>query len=94
MAEAHISDQEIAILCDVLEGGGASLNAGKRKVLDQLVAKGFVVAAVQESPVQIQTYRKSSTTSRRARRWTKRRLTTLDAAQSEGLRSSGPDTPK
>ena len=52
MAEAHISDQEIAILCDVLEGGGASLNAGKRKVLDQLVAKGFVVAAVQESPVQ------------------------------------------
>jgi hypothetical protein len=89
MAEAHISDQEIAILCDVLEGGGASLNAGKRKVLDQLVAKGFVVAAVQESPVQIQTYRKSSTTSRRARRWTKRRLTTLDAAQSEGLRSSG-----
>jgi len=52
MAEAHISDQEIAILCDVLEGGGASLNAGKRKVLDQLVAKGFVVAAVQESPVK------------------------------------------
>jgi hypothetical protein len=48
-----LSDQEIAILCDVLEGGGANLNADKRKVLDQqLVAKRFVVAAVQESPVK------------------------------------------
>ena len=41
MAEALISDQEIAILCDVLEGGGANLNADKRKVLDQLIAKGL-----------------------------------------------------
>ena len=48
-----LSDQEIAILCDVLEGGGANLNADKRKVLDQqLVAKGFVVAAGQELPVK------------------------------------------
>jgi predicted transcriptional regulator len=48
-----LSDQETAILCDVLEGGGANLNADKRKVLDQqLVAKGFVVAAGQESPVK------------------------------------------
>ena len=53
MADTPISDQEIAILCDVLEGGGANLNADKRKVLDQqLVAKGFVVAAGQESPVK------------------------------------------
>ena len=53
MADALITDQEIAILCDVLEGGGANLNADKRKVLDlQLVAKGFVVAAGQESPVK------------------------------------------
>jgi hypothetical protein len=52
-ADTLISDQEIAILCDVLEGGGANLNADKRKVLDQqLVAKGFVVAAGQESPVK------------------------------------------
>jgi hypothetical protein len=51
MADTLISDQEIAILCDVLEGGGANLNADKRKVLDQLIAKGFVVAAGQESPV-------------------------------------------
>jgi len=47
-----MSDEEIAILCDVLEGGGANLNADKRKVLDQLIAKGFVVAAGQESPVK------------------------------------------
>jgi hypothetical protein len=53
VADTPISDQEIAILCDVLEGGGANLNADKRKVLDQqLVAKGFVVAAGQESPVK------------------------------------------
>jgi hypothetical protein len=35
MADALITDQEIAILCDVLEGSGANLNANKRKVLDQ-----------------------------------------------------------
>src|SRR5580692_1942765 len=49
MAEL-ITDQEIAILCDVLEGSGANLKADKRKVLDQLIAKGFVVVADQESP--------------------------------------------
>ena len=49
MAEALISDQEIAILCDVLEGWGANLNSDKRKVLDRLIVKGFVVAADQES---------------------------------------------
>ena len=43
MADALITDHEIAILCDVLEGSGANLNADKRKVLDQLIAKGFVV---------------------------------------------------
>jgi hypothetical protein len=52
MADTLISDQEIAILCDVLEGGGENLNADKRKVLDQLIAKDFVVAAGPESPVQ------------------------------------------
>jgi len=49
MADALITDQEISILCDVLEGWGANLNADKRKVLDQLIAKGFVVPADQES---------------------------------------------
>ena len=87
MADTLTSDQEIAILCDVLEGGGANLNADKRKVLDQLIVKGFVVAADQELPAN-KTYRQSSTTSRRARRWTKRRLTRSDAVRGEGLRSA------
>jgi len=52
MADALISDQEIAILCDVLEGWGANLNANKRRVLDQLVAKGLIVPADQESPAK------------------------------------------
>jgi hypothetical protein len=48
MADALITDQEIAILCDVLEGWGAKMNADKRRVLDQLITKGFVVPADQE----------------------------------------------
>ena len=52
MPDTLISDQEIAILCDVLEGGGANLNADKRRVLDQLITKGFVVAAGQELPAK------------------------------------------
>ena len=50
--EALITDQEIAILCDVLEGWGANLNADKMKVLDQLIVKGFVVVADQKSPAK------------------------------------------
>jgi len=52
MTEAIITDQEIAIPCDVLEGLGANLNEDKMKVLDQLIAKGFVVSADQESPAK------------------------------------------
>ena len=52
MTDALITDQEIAILCDVLEGRGANLNADKRKVLDQLIAKGFVVPTDQGSSVK------------------------------------------
>jgi len=52
MTDAVITDQEVAILCDVLEGWGANLNADKRKVLDQLIAKGFVVSADQELPAK------------------------------------------
>ncbi len=52
MEDTLISDQEIAILCDVLEGGGANFNADKRKVLDQLIAKGFFVTADQKSPIK------------------------------------------
>ena len=46
MADSVITDEEISILCDVLQG--SNLNADKRKVLDQLVAKGFVVPDDQE----------------------------------------------
>ena len=52
MADTLITDQEIAILCDVLEGWGAKLNADKRKVLDQLVEKGFVVTIDRASPAK------------------------------------------
>ena len=77
MADTLITDQEVALLCDILEGWGANINADKRKVLDQLIAKGFVVAADQESPAKYTAYRQSSTTSRRARRRAKRWLTDL-----------------
>ena len=50
MADAVITDQEIAILCDIVEGWRTNLNEDKRKVLDQLIAKGFVVPA--ESPAK------------------------------------------
>jgi hypothetical protein len=52
MADVLITDQEMAILCDVLEGWGANLNTDNRKVLDQPIAKGFVVPADQESPAK------------------------------------------
>ena len=46
MPNAPVTDQEISILCDILEGSDANLlrlNSEKREVLDQLIAKGFVV---------------------------------------------------
>ena len=49
MARPLITDQEIAILCDVLEGRGANLTPVKKNVLDQLIAKGFVTASDQAS---------------------------------------------
>ena len=51
MADA-LTDQEIAILCDVLEGRGAKFNADKKEVLDQLIAKGFVAPADQDPPAK------------------------------------------
>ena len=48
-----INDQELAILCDLMDGWGTNcrgnLDADKRQVLDQLIAKGFVEAADQQS---------------------------------------------
>jgi hypothetical protein len=50
MADPLITDQEIAILCDVLEGRGANLTPVKKNVLDQLIAKGFVTASAKRRP--------------------------------------------
>ena len=47
MADALITDEEISILCDVLEAQGANSSAGKKNVLDQLIVKGFVTASDQ-----------------------------------------------
>jgi hypothetical protein len=48
-----INDQELAILCDLMDGWGTNrggnLDADKRQVLDQLIAKGFVEPANQQS---------------------------------------------
>jgi hypothetical protein len=43
-----LSDLEIAVLCDLLDGPGANLKAHKRAVLDQLVAKKLVEPAKDE----------------------------------------------
>ena len=43
-----LTDLEIAVLCDLLDGPGANLKAYKRAVLDQLVAKGLVEPAKGE----------------------------------------------
>ena len=42
MPADDLSDLEIAVLCDLLEGPGANLKAHKRAVLDHLVAKRLV----------------------------------------------------
>jgi predicted transcriptional regulator len=52
MADEPVTDQEISILCDLLERSDANLNANKGKVLDQLIAKGFVEPVEQESPAK------------------------------------------
>ena len=52
MADALITDQEIAILCDLLEGWSANFKADKTKVLDQLIMKGFVEPPDQQSPIK------------------------------------------
>ena len=55
MANALITDLEIAVLCDLLEGPGANLKAHKRSVLDQLLAKALIEPAPQEeSPARFQ----------------------------------------
>ena len=47
-----ITDQEISILCDILERSDANLSADKRRLLDQLIVKRFVEPANQEGPAK------------------------------------------
>jgi hypothetical protein len=42
MADEVITDLEIAVLCDLLDGPGVNLKAHKKSVLDALVSKGLV----------------------------------------------------
>jgi hypothetical protein len=43
-----LSDLEVAVLCDLLEGPDANLRAHKRAVLNQLAAKGLIEPAKDE----------------------------------------------
>jgi hypothetical protein len=51
MADVLITDEEISILCDVLEGRSGNFSASKSNLLDQLIVKGFVTASGQASSV-------------------------------------------
>jgi putative ABC transport system substrate-binding protein len=51
--EDALTDQEIAILCDVVEGWGANLNKEKRKVLDQLIATAFTLEVRREGDITL-----------------------------------------
>ena len=46
-----ISDLEIAVLCDLLQGPDANLKGYKREVLNQLVAKGLVVPTKRDPTI-------------------------------------------
>ena len=49
-----LSDLEIAVLCDLLQGPDVNLKAYKRTVLDQLIAKSRCRAG-QKRPCEIST---------------------------------------
>jgi hypothetical protein len=48
-----LSDLEIAVLCDLLEGPSANLKSHKRTVLEQLIAKGLVEPA-KDQPAKLE----------------------------------------
>jgi hypothetical protein len=48
-----ISDFEIAVLCDLLNGPGVNLKAHKKAILDQLLEKGLVVR-LKNDPARVQ----------------------------------------
>ena len=53
MADDVITDLEIAVLCDLLDGPGVNLKAHRRSVLDALVSKGLVGPA-KDGPERFQ----------------------------------------
>jgi hypothetical protein len=48
-----LSDLEIAVLCDLLEGPNVNLKSHKRTVLEQLIAKGLVEPA-KDQPAKLE----------------------------------------
>jgi hypothetical protein len=48
VADDVVTDLEIAVLCDLLDGPGVNLKAHKRSVLDALVSKGLVGPDVRD----------------------------------------------
>src|SRR5262249_17984006 len=82
-----INDRELAILCNLMDGWGTNwggnLDGDKRQVLDQLIAKGFVEPADQQS---IATYKHTLKTSGRALRWNKRHTASLKGIDFLSLR--------
>jgi hypothetical protein len=53
MADDVITDLEISVLCDLLDGPGVNLKAHKRGVLDALFSKGLIGPA-KDAPERFQ----------------------------------------
>jgi hypothetical protein len=73
MADDVVTDLEIAVLCDLLDGPGVNLKAHRRSVLDALVSKGLVEPAKDE-PERFQLTDKAHHLLGRTGRGNKRRL--------------------
>jgi predicted transcriptional regulator len=56
MIDAEISDAGIAVMCDIARVSGLDLDADKRAVLDELVAKGLVEVIDQAKAGAAQKY--------------------------------------
>ncbi len=54
MANALITDPEIAVLCDLLEGPHANLNAHKRSIFDRFLRRDLSSLPPQKSTARFQ----------------------------------------
>jgi hypothetical protein len=59
MADDVVTDLEIAVLCNLLDGPGVNLKAHRRSVLDALLSKGLVGRA-KDKPERFQLTDKAS----------------------------------